>query len=112
MLLIILIIVSAISFLYYGITFFTNSGMEEEFHRYDLSKFRKLIGGLQLLGGAGLFVGLIWPLILIIASGGLALLMLIGFGVRVKMKDGLLQSLPSFIFTLLNFYIFFVALSL
>lgn len=81
------------------------SGMKEEFERYGLDKFRNVIGGLQLLGGAGLLVGLIWQPILIISSGGLALLMLIGFGVRIKMKDGFLPSLPSFIFMILNSYI-------
>ncbi len=105
MLLNILTLVSAISFLYYGITFFTNSGMKEEFSRYDLDKFRKLIGCLQFLGGLGLLVGLFCQTILVIASGGLALLMLIAFGIRLKMKDGFLLSLPSFTFMILNFYI-------
>lgn len=101
-----LVIVSSISFLYYGATFFLTSGMKDEFDRYGLSKFRKLVGGLQLLGGVGLLVGFIWQPILSISSGGLALLMLIGFGVRVKLKDGILLSLPSFAFMLLNLYIF------
>jgi uncharacterized membrane protein YphA (DoxX/SURF4 family) len=111
MLLNILVIVSAISFLYYGATFFTSSAMEEEFLRYDLDKFRKLVGRLQLLGGAGLLVGFFWKPGLLIASGGLCLLMAIGFGVRIKMKDGIIASLPSFIFMLINGYIFFVAVS-
>lgn len=84
--------------------------MKEEFERYGLDKFRGLIGVLQLLGGSGLLLGLVWHLILVIASGGLALLMLIGFLVRVKMKDGFLQSMPSFIFMLVNAYICFSAL--
>lgn len=84
--------------------------MEEEFLRYNLDKYRRLIGYLQFLGGAGLLVGLIWQPLLVAASGGLALLMLIGFGVRIKMQDGLLLSLPSFIFMLLNGYICFAAL--
>jgi uncharacterized membrane protein YphA (DoxX/SURF4 family) len=111
MLLNILTIISALSFLYYGFSFFLNSGMKEEFERYGLDQFRKLIGCLQLLGGTGLLVGLVWRPASIIASGGLALLMLIGFGVRIKMKDGFLPSLPSFIFMVLNGYICFAALS-
>ncbi len=110
MLLNILILISAIAFLYYGLTFFTNSGMKEEFARYNLDKFRNLIGCLQLLGGIGLLIGLIWHPALTISSGGLALLMLIGFGVRVKMKDGFLESLPSFTFMILNGYICFVSI--
>ncbi len=84
--------------------------MKEEFERYGLDQFRKLIGCLQLLGGAGLLVGLFCNPVLVIASGGLSLLMLIGFGVRIKMKDGFLQSIPSFAFMLLNGYICFAAL--
>ncbi|WP_069661198.1 DoxX family protein [Arcticibacter eurypsychrophilus] len=105
MLLNILTLISAVSFLYYGITFFSNSGMKEEFERYGLNKFREFIGYLQLLGGLGLLVGLFSQPILIISSGGLSLLMMIGFGVRLKMKDALLLCLPSFIFMIINFYI-------
>ena len=85
--------------------------MKEEFERYELAKFRNLVGLLQLFGGIGLLVGLVWNTALIIASGGLSLLMLLGFGVRVKMKDGLLESLPSFIFMLINGYICITALN-
>jgi hypothetical protein len=102
MLLKIVIIASAICFLFYGISFLLNSGMKAEFHRYGLDKFRKLIGFLQLLGGAGLLIGFVWQPALIMASGGLSLLMLIGFGIRLKMKDGFWESMPSFIFMLLN----------
>ena len=79
--------------------------MKLEFERYELQKFRKLVGYLQLLGGFGLILGLIFQPILIFASGGLALLMFLGFGVRLKMKDGFLLSLPSLIFMILNLYI-------
>lgn len=105
----ILIIISAVSFLFYGITFFTNSGMKEEFDRYGLARFRKLVGSLQLLGGSGLLIGFASQPVLIFASGGLALLMMAGFGVRIKMKDGFWASMPSFLFMLLNAYICFVA---
>lgn len=107
-----LTLISAFSFLYYGLTFFTSSSMKEEFERYDLVKFRKLTGYLQLLGGVGLLVGLIWKPALILSSGGLSLLMLIGFGVRVKMKDRFLECLPSFIFMVINGYICLAALGL
>jgi uncharacterized membrane protein YphA (DoxX/SURF4 family) len=105
MLLTVLTLVSSVSFLYYGATFFFNSGMQEEFDRYGLNKFRNLVGGLQLLGGIGLLAGQLWQPILVVSSGGLAVLMLMGFIVRVKMKDGFLPSLPSFIFMILNAYI-------
>ncbi len=105
MLLIVLTLISALSFLYYGTTFFATKSMKLEFERYGLDRYRQLIGGLQLLGGFGMLVGLFWVPALLLASGGLALLMLIGFGVRLKMKDGFWASLPSFIFMVINFYI-------
>jgi hypothetical protein len=105
-LLIALIVISSISFLYYGSAIFINSSIKKEFERYGLKKFRNIVGCLQLLGGVGLLVGLLFQPILIISSGGIALLMLFGLGVRIKMKDGFLLTLPSFIFMILNLYIF------
>ena len=107
-----LTIISSFSFLYYGASFFLKDGMKEEFERYDLTKYRILIGLLQLLGGLGLLVGLIWRPILITSSGGLALLMLIGFSIRLIMKDGFFLSLPSFILMIINLYICLVAIGL
>jgi hypothetical protein len=104
-----IILILSFAFIFYGVSFFTNSGMKEEFERYRLGHYRKLVGCLQLLGGWGLLIGLVWQPALIIASGGLALLMMMGLGVRLKMNDGFWKSLPSFIFMLLNGYIFFVA---
>jgi len=83
--------------------------MKQEFVRYKLPGFRVLVAWLELLGGAGLIVGLKWPFFLYLSSAGLGLLMLAGVAVRVRMKDGLLASLPAFFFMLINFYIFAVA---
>jgi len=99
----ILVLVSAGSFLFFGVySFFLTS----EFKRYGLAKFQKLTGCLQLLGAIGLLVGLKVDLILSISALGLTLLMLLGFIVRLKVKDGVLLSLPSFLFMILNLYIF------
>jgi hypothetical protein len=100
-----MVLISGISILYYGFVFFSNSEMKDEFARYRLAKFRKPVGYLQLLGAAGLFLGFLWQPIQLVAAAGLALLMLMGFIVRIKMKDGLLSSMPSFFFMLLNSYI-------
>jgi hypothetical protein len=84
--------------------------MQNEFKRFELEKFTTLTGVLELLGGIGLLVGLKISFILLISSGGLALLMLLGFGVRIKVKDGFWLSFPSLFFMLLNFYVFIMAL--
>jgi hypothetical protein len=106
----ILIVISSVSFLYYGISFFIGTDMQNEFERFKLKNFLQLIGSLQLLGGIGLLVGLKYAVILSISSLGLAVLMLIGFIIRMKIKDGLLVSIPSFFFMILNFYIFIESL--
>jgi len=80
--------------------------MQREYDRYGLSRFCKLVGALQLLGAAGLIVGLAHTWAGLIAAGGLALLMLLGVGVRIKIKDTLLQTTPAFAYLILNAYLF------
>ncbi len=104
----ILIWISSISFLFYGISYFKSAHLQQEFVRYGLQKFGPLTAVLELLGAVGLLVGFASPLILLLASGGLTLLMLLGFGVRMKIGDGFWLSLPSFLFMLLNGYICYV----
>jgi len=105
----VLIFVSSASFLFYGIAAITTKSMQAEFERYGLAKFRILTGCLQLLGGIGLLVGIKIPFILSFSAAGLTLLMLMGFAVRVKIKDSLLLSMPSFLFMLSNLYIFLIS---
>lgn len=105
---VILILMSGISFFLYGSQVLISPKMSMEFKRFGLEKLRKLTGTLQLLGGSGLLIGLLLAqnVLLLISSGGLALLMLFGFGVRLKVKDGLWLSFPALFFLLLNVYIF------
>ena len=86
--------------------------MEMEFKRFGLEKFGLIIIALQFLGATGLIVGLVlFNPLLIISSLGLALLMLAGFLVRLKLKDGILVSLPALFYMSLNTYIFLVSIA-
>lgn len=77
--------------------------MAAEFERYGLPRFRKLTGYLQVLGATGLLIGLlVSPAIGLLAASGLSLQMLLGFGVRLRIRDSLFQSLPSFIYIWVN----------
>lgn len=96
---------SALAFLGYGISCVFTSHMIAEFDRYRLARFRLITGVLQIIGAGGLLAGLIYPLVGLLASGGLALQMLLGFGVRLKIRDSLLLASPSFIFMLINAYL-------
>ncbi len=93
---------SALSFLGYGISCVATVHMVQEFERYGLAGYRKLTGVLQIFGATGLLIGFWVPWIGVLASGGLALQMLLGFGVRLKIKDPFHLCLPSFSFLLLN----------
>ena len=108
-LLTLLSIASGLVFITYGILCAFTPSMLADFHRFGLDNFRILTGILEILGGTGLLVGLRWRPALWLSAAGLALLMLIAFGVRLKMRDSIAQSAPSFLFMLLNLYIFFLA---
>ncbi|MGB7393005.1 MAG: DoxX family protein [Pricia sp.] len=100
---------SAISFLFFGISCFVMDRMKSEYVRYGLESQRELVGVLQILGGLGLIFGYFYlPTLGLVAATGLCLLMILGFGVRLKIKDTFWESSPSFIYALLNAYIAFV----
>ena len=107
---ILLVLVSGVSFVIYGCLFFISPQMRNEFKRFGLEKFATLTGITELLGGIGMLVGLKFSFILLVSSGGLALLMLLGFGVRLKIKDGFWLAMPSLFFMLLNLYIFLMTI--
>lgn len=99
------VLFSTISFLYYGFACLVSPRLIKEFERYGLPQFRILTGILQLFGAAGLVLGLFYPWLGVIAAAGLTILMMAGFVTRIKIKDSLLQTLPSFIYMVLNAYI-------
>lgn len=84
--------------------------MQSEFKRFGLERIGILTIVLELLGAAGLLCGLVYNPILVLSSGGLALLMFFGVLVRIKSKDGLFVSLPALFLMGLNLYIFIVSI--
>lgn len=80
--------------------------MKSEFKRFNLEKLGLFTIILQILGASGLLIGLKFYPFLIISSGGLSLLMLLGVGVRIKFKDSLWVTLPALFYMGLNVYIF------
>ena len=101
-----LVIFSTLSFLFFGVSCFFTEHMKNEFIRYGLGNRLRLIGTLQLLGATGLGIGYLFlPWLSIVASMGLAILMILGFGVRLKIRDTILQSVPSLVYAVINTYI-------
>lgn len=97
----------AAAFLGYGVTCLFSGHMVSEFERYGLARFRVLTGVLQLMAAAGLLIGLRLPMIGALAASGLALQMLLGFAVRIKIQDGFWQSMPAFVFCLVSGWLLF-----
>ena len=85
--------------------------MKSEFIRFKLEGLGLLIILLQFLGALGLLVGLIFKPVLLISTGGLALLMLLGLLFRIKSKDSTWVSMPALFFMILNFYILIATLN-
>jgi hypothetical protein len=105
------ILISSLSFFGYAVSYFTSPHMKKEFKRFGLEKLGFLTIVLELFGATGLIVGIIFNPILVISSLGLALLMLTGLIVRIRLKDNIWISLPAFFYMGLNTYIFFESIN-
>ena len=106
------ILISSLSFFAYAFSYFKAPHMKDEFKRFGLEKIGLTITLLEVLGALGLLVGLKIYFVLIISSFGLALLMLAGIIIRIKVKDGIWITLPAFFYMVLNAYIFWVSINL
>lgn len=80
--------------------------MKKEFERFNLKGFGIYVIALESLGALGLLAGFFYKPLLLLASGGLALLMLLGVITRIISKDSLKVTLPALFFMLLNAFIF------
>lgn len=79
--------------------------MKTEFKRFGLERFGTITALLELFGAIGLLIGLNNYPLLIISSGGLALLMFFGVLVRIKMRDSFWLTLPALFYFFLNLFI-------
>ena len=81
--------------------------MKQEFLRFKLSETqRKITGILQMVAAVALLFSFISPISGVIATAGLTIQMLLGFMVRIRIKDSIMLSLPSFVFMIVNSYLF------
>ena len=101
----ILILFSAISFTAYGSACLLSADMKREFERYRLGSRRTFVGVLQLCAAIGLLAGLSQPWMGRAASAGLAGMMIVAVGVRIKIRDTLLQTIPAQLYLALNAYL-------
>jgi hypothetical protein len=104
-----LVCFSAISFIGFGMACFFWHPMRAEYARYGVPQFRALVGSLQIAGGLGLLAGFAFPPIGYLAAAGLALMMFCGVGIRIRIKDGWIQTFPAVFYLALNIYLVFAA---
>lgn len=100
-----LILFSALSFLGYGLGCFFSAYLQQEFRRYQLGAQCRLVGILQCLAALGLIAGFWLPWLGQAAAGGLALMMLVALGVRMRIRDRVVQMLPALGYLALNAYL-------
>ena len=103
-------IVSILAFSFYGLRGLFANAMAAEFERYGLERFRRLTGVLEVLGAAGLAAGYFLPGLVVVASGGLTLLMALGVGVRLRSGDSVGQAMQALAMFAVNLFIFVYAL--
>ena len=102
---ILLTVLSAVSFVGFGIGYLTVPRMRAEFTRYGLASYRVPAAWLQVAGGAGQLIGLVARPVGVAAAVGLAAMMLVAVGVRVKIGDPLLQTIPAVAYLVLSLYL-------
>ena len=106
----VILLFSAISFLFYGVSSFYSDRMILEYDRWGYKKFRKLIASLQFIAGFGLLIGLYFSLLLTLVSASLTLMMIAAIFVRIRVKDKIINTLPAILYAVLNFIIFYESL--
>ncbi len=107
----ILILFSALSFIFYALRSFFSSVMFTEFKRWGLSEMRVVISSLQIFGSIGLIAGIFINNLLIISSFFFIVMMIVALYFRCKVKDGFVASLPAIIYIIVNAIIFIEAIS-
>ncbi|MBL0169660.1 MAG: DoxX family protein [Gemmatimonadaceae bacterium] len=96
---------SILVFLGYGLLCLFSDGMVEEFRRYGLSQFRRLVGSLEVVGALGLMTGFVVQPITVLSATGLSVLMFFAVLVRLRVRDTVFHTLPALVLLLANLFI-------
>jgi uncharacterized membrane protein YphA (DoxX/SURF4 family) len=93
--LVVLALVSGLSFLYYGARVLFRPASREEFERYGLPAVRQFVGLMEVLGGTAVILGLAVAPLGAFAAAGLTALMVLGLIVRVRIHDAPRLMVPA-----------------
>lgn len=95
MLLLVLTLISAGAFLYYGFETLFRLPPRQEYERMGMARLRAFVGYLQLLGALGVLSGLVFAPIGAVAAASLTLMMVLGLVLRHSIHDPLRLMLPA-----------------
>jgi hypothetical protein len=95
MVLIVLALISGLSFSVYGYQTLFGLPPRGEFERYGMPRLRRFVGSMQLLGALGILLGFGYSAIGAVAAGGLTLMMGLGLVVRLKIHDAPRLMVPA-----------------
>lgn len=95
MALVVLALVSGLSFLYYGSRVLFRPASRGEFERYGVPAVRGLVGLMEVLGGVAVILGLVVAPLGAFAAAGLTVLMVLGLIVRVRIHDAPRLMVPA-----------------
>ncbi len=95
MVLIVLSLISGLSFAIYGYQTLFGAPPRGEFERYGMPGVRKFVGSMQLMGALGVLLGFRYAAIGALAAGGLALMMALGLIVRLRIHDAPRLMVPA-----------------
>lgn len=101
----ILSILTALSFLYYGIACLISASMKAEFERFGVPRLRIVIGILEIMGGLGLLAGFILPVLAVLAATGIFLLMFIVVIQRVRQGDTRAEMAQASLFAAISLWL-------
>ena len=102
MVLVVLALISGVSFLRYGFDVLFRPRLREEFVRFGMPGTRTIVGVLEILGGAAVVLGLWIAPLGALGAGGLAMLMALGITVRIRIHDPVRLMVPAASLALLN----------
>jgi uncharacterized membrane protein YphA (DoxX/SURF4 family) len=100
--LVVLALISGLSFLYYGFKVLLRTESRDEFERYGVPAVRQLVGILEVLGGIGVILGLALAPLGALAAAGLTALMVLGLIVRIRIHDAPRLMVPAASLATLN----------
>ena len=95
-------LLSILLFAFYGISCFVSRKTVDDFRHYRLPHLRIPTGILQVAGALGLALGPFYHPLLLVAAGGLALMMAVAFLTRIRIHDPWYTALPSLSLCVLN----------